>query len=277
MKWKESVDNESHGDPFALSISDLMAGILVVFILALVAMFLTYQQGVDDISGTLKQREVLLLDIKKEITNDTGLADIGIVVYEKDGIIRISDNGKAGDEGQGIFDVNKSQLNERGQIVLQKLTNILLNSYNNASNYKKWNTVDVVLIEGHTDNKDRPGEDINNPGIIKDTNLELSVDRAISAWDMMKGIPAVGTSSIVVRANTLQDIKNSEGRSMFSVAGYGRTRLLDETWEERKINGSIVYKSDGTPEYDVIPIGKEDPRQRRIEIRFIVKPKLPNQ
>ena len=84
------------------------------------------------------------------------------------------------------------------------------------------NSIETVFIEGHTDQVD-PG-----PKCPYRTNWELSTQRAINTWEIMK----LGEPRLI-------KLRNTNKERIFSVSGYGETRLLTKIYDEKAINRRI--------------------------------------
>ncbi len=224
-------DSFEQKDPYSISISDLMAGVLIIFILALVSMILVYKESVENITNINEQRAQILEEIyeklpaqdKERIKLD---AKNGILRIQADGISNLSTSEK---KAVGAFALNKSELTEDGEKLILDISKAILEMKENPQLAPNWKVVDTIMIEGHTDSIP-----------LKDgyrTNLDLSTERASYTWKFMDFKSGYAFSSM----------KNNDGQSLFSIAGYGEQRPLPN-------------------------IDSKDERNRRIEFRFIIKP-----
>ena len=186
-------NEETIQDTFTISISDLMSGLLAIFILVLSYFILNFSQATAQLTQNDIKRAELLNLIQKELEKD----GIKVSVDEQHGILRIS---------EGIlFDVGKADVKPQGQFVIQKLGNVLVDTLS-SEQFK--GRIETIFIEGHTDNIP-----INN-GIFP-SNWELSVKRAINTWLTMSN------------ANpNLTTLLNSKNELIFSVSGYAETRPI---------------------------------------------------
>lgn len=186
-------NEEAVQDTFTISISDLMSGLIAIFILVLSYFILNFSQATAQLTQNDIKRAELLNLIQKELEKD----GIKVSVDEQHGILRIS---------EGIlFDVGKADVKPQGQFVIQKLGNVLVDTLS-SEQFK--GRIETIFIEGHTDNIP-----INN-GIFP-SNWELSVKRAINTWLTMSN------------ANpNLTTLLNSKNELIFSVSGYAETRPI---------------------------------------------------
>ena len=203
-------------DSFTISISDLMSGLLAIFILVLSYFILNFSQATAQLTQNDVTRAELLRFMQKELERE----GIKVVVDEQHGILRIS-------EGV-LFDVGAADVKPQGQIVIRKLSSVLGTALE-SEQFK--GRVETIFIEGHTD----------NVPIVTDifpSNWELSTKRAINTWLTMSS------------ANPkLTTILNDKSEIIFSVSGYADTRPIAEnsTEEGRRDNRRIDIRFSMTP------------------------------
>ena len=203
-------------DSFTISISDLMSGLLAIFILVLSYFILNFSQATAQLTQNDVTRAELLRFMQKELERE----GIKVVVDEQHGILRIS-------EGV-LFDVGAADVKPQGQIVIRKLSSVLGTALE-SEQFK--GRVETIFIEGHTD----------NVPIITDifpSNWELSTKRAINTW------------LTISNANPkLTTILNDKSEIIFSVSGYADTRPIAEnsTEEGRRDNRRIDIRFSMTP------------------------------
>lgn len=203
-------------DSFTISISDLMSGLLAIFILVLSYFILNFSQATAQLTQNDVTRAELLRFMQKELERE----GIKVVVDEQHDILRIS-------EGV-LFDVGAADVKPQGQIVIRKLSSVLGTALE-SEQFK--GRVETIFIEGHTD----------NVPIITDifpSNWELSTKRAINTWLTMSN------------ANPkLTTILNDKSEIIFSVSGYADTRPIAEnsTEEGRRDNRRIDIRFSMTP------------------------------
>ncbi len=207
---------EPSKDIFSLSISDLMAALMAIFILTICYFILNFSQATAQLTQNDVKRAILLERIHDELQEN----GISVMVDEEHGILRIS---------EGIlFDVGLADVKMQGQKVIGKLAQILDKTLQSEEFV---GTVETVFIEGHTDNIP-----INN-GIFP-SNWELSTKRAINTWLLM-----LRTSP------HLNQLTNNRNQQIFSVSGYAETRPIadNSTVEGRSANRRIDIRFTMSP------------------------------
>ena len=187
-------------DSFTISISDLMSGLLAIFILVLSYFILNFSQA----TAQLTQNDVTRAELLRFLQEEMEREGIKVTIDERHGILRIS-------EGV-LFDVGLADVKPQGQVVIKKLSSALEVALE-SEQFK--GHVETIFIEGHTDNVPIVTE-------IFPSNWELSTKRAINTWLTM--------SSASPKLTTLL---NDKGEIIFSVSGYADTRpIADNTTEE---------------------------------------------
>ena len=242
-----SIDDQSlledEGAGYLVSVSDIMAGLLFIFIITLVAFVLQFQEAsdqkeeeretlkdkVDQLTNNRSVRRNLLSDIKQELRK----RGIEVEIDPELGVLRLT-------EKTVQFRKNKATLDEEPKKNLREIASVLANilpCYANSSDALGLNCdqntigkIEAVFIEGHTDNVPVKG--------IDDYNWNLSTARAIATYQYMVESNAV-----------LGVLNNKSGQSLLSVSGYAEKRPV------------IAHD---TP--------TDEARNRRIDIRFIMTP-----
>lgn len=237
------IDDEDSG--YLISVADLMSGLVLIFIITLVAFIINFQEAikkVEDVIGvqagvvggltnSAKLRAVLLNEIQEKLKQ----RNIIVEVDEKNGILRLT-------ESAVLFDLGKASLDERNTgnlIVIGEVLSTVVPCYANnpptpmGCSDKTIGKVDSIFIEGHTDNIPMLSWDPD-----KD-NLWLSTARANTAYKIM------------VPNTLLSALTNTVGQPIFSVSGYG---------DGRPVPGHSYS------------MPTADPVNRRIDIRFIMTP-----
>jgi flagellar motor protein MotB len=237
---------EDEGAGYLISISDMMAGLLFIFIITLVAFIINFQDAIQ------KQKEVTKTqtEIVKSFTNldqtRTELLEllklrlqeqnIKVEIDTKHGVLRLTENAVQ-------FETASSSLDEQNEANLKTIGSILNAvipcyasnppTFHDCEGFDKSNgKIDSIFVEGHTDNVPM------NSYKYKD-NWDLSASRAITAY------------RVLIPDTVLNQIVNTNFQPIFSVSGYG---------EGRPVEGhSYTYP-------------KSDPTNRRIDLRFIMTP-----
>lgn len=223
---------------YLMSVSDMMAGLLFVFILALVAFIISFQSArdealekVQDVTDAQEQRGSMLKDIERTLQEKY---DIEVVVEPEHGVLRIPDRAVSFPIARA--ELPKAELNKLGWIaeVLADVVSCYAANDNVPAGCApgKKGELEAALIEGHTDNVP-----IGEYARHQD-NLELSTARAAYAYRNMVEFEPV-----------IAELRNVQNQPIFSVSGYGAKRPV---------------------------VGHEDPtndaRNRRIDLRFLMSP-----
>ncbi|GAC31729.1 OmpA/MotB family protein [Paraglaciecola polaris] len=212
------VDEEN---PYWMSFSDLMSGLLVIFILAAVALIIELTQKSQNIDASIAEfkkaeeaRSSILFDIKEELAKQ----NIHVEIVENDTVLRIP-------EGTLSFESAKDTLpqDETTQLEVRAIGMAL---HKAITTNERWKYLDTVFVEGHTDSV---GIWYRGKG-----NWGLSADRAVSIWKLWQ-------TEIPVEPKLIE-LKNFNDQLLFSVSGYADTRRVDlteETEEQRAKNRRI--------------------------------------
>ena len=206
-------------NPYWISFSDIMAGLLVIFILACVLLIIklsTMEERVHDAIREIQKanqiRATMLLEIRDY------LADRGIIVEisENYSVLRIPDE-------RLYFDSLCYEIPDDKKALLADIGHALYDAINKN---KRHTYIDTIFIEGHTDSRKAVSLEMGNWG--------LSSYRAIAVWKFWSENLTIGLS--------LKKLKNSYGKTMFSVSGYAATRPLvknDNTIDKQRKNRRI--------------------------------------
>jgi chemotaxis protein MotB len=237
---------EDEGAGYLISISDMMAGLLFIFIITLVAFIINFQDAIQ------KQKEVTRTqtEIVKRFTNldqtRTELLEllklrlqeqnIKVEIDTKHGVLRLTENAVQFETASASLDEqNEANLKTIGSILNAVIPCYASNppTFHDCEGFDKSNgKIDSIFVEGHTDNVPM------NSYKYKD-NWDLSASRAITAY------------RVLIPDTVLNQIVNANFQPIFSVSGYG---------EGRPVEGhSYTFP-------------KSDPTNRRIDLRFIMTP-----
>tara|TARA_R110002020_G_scaffold471249_2_gene698134 strand:+ start:10104 stop:11012 length:909 start_codon:yes stop_codon:yes gene_type:complete len=232
---------EEEEENYFVSMTDMMVGILFIFIIMLMVFALQFQQQTDtsetqieevlkrveevasqlkvlrdqidselaSLNQSQKERTALLNDLKDELK----AVGLEVQIDPENGVLRLTDNAIR-------FDSDKSGLNSAASENVSKLAQVLLrvlpkyvHSCDDAdlvdcnSANKPTATIDTVFIEGHTD---KTGSD--------ERNWALSTERAVSTY-----------RAITTLQPGLRHLKNRGEKEILSVSGYSSTRPIPES------------------------------------------------
>jgi chemotaxis protein MotB len=240
---------EDEGTGYLVSVSDIMAGLLFVFIITLIAFVIQFQDAsvkkelerrdleekVDELSNTRDLRRKLLADIEAKL-KDKGLE---VKVDQELGILRLTDQTVQ-------FRSSSDDLDDKPRENLAIIADVLDELLPCYAGIREVTLVpqscppnaigklEAVFIEGHTDNVPLPKSSRKRG----DSNWHLSAKRAIKTYQYL-----------IERQPNLSLLMNENQEPLFSVAGYADQRPL------------VEYE---TP--------TDDARNRRIDLRFIMRP-----
>ena len=237
------MDIEQQPQNVLASVSDLMSGLLFVFMIVL--MGFVYQASKEKESFE-KQRKQLEEIATNSVSVRAGiLADViddfddseDISVDTEGGILRLGQDFltfPSGDTSTANQDNLEKVAQSLSSVLLCYVSNVERPDHCTGDNRR----VEAVFIEGHTDNVPLGSALMQATG-LKD-NRELSTIRAIHTYnDMLQYAPE------------LADFRNNSGQPVISVSGYGSDRpVAGHEWDEPT----------------------SDPINRRIDIRIIMTP-----
>jgi flagellar motor protein MotB len=223
---------------YLISVSDLMAGLLFVFIIALMvfAAKLTYEtketkkargdleKKVNQLSSAKQKRSELLHYIADALIR---AGYTRVIVNDDHGILHLPEDI--------LFPSGRAELQPRGQEMLRVLSRVLVETlpqYVRAQD-SLTPTIDAIFIEGHTDTDPV----ITHLSIFED-NWDLSTTRAINTYKFL-----------ISCDEDLDQLQNQDDQPIFSVSGYESKRPVrpNDTEENKR-------------------------RNRRIDIRFLMTP-----
>ena len=220
-------------NPYWVSFSDIMAGLLAIFILTLVTLMIQlYQQIADqkdvkrkvenalsEMSQIDEKRKDLLVEIKDSLQK----RGIYVEIQENYSVIRIPDD-------QLYFKSGKHNVPKKLEKLVDQLGTVLEEALNKKG---RMEYVDTIFIEGHTDSRPFNKQEMGNWG--------LSSYRAIAIWKFWTEEPGNQIS--------FTKLKNKNNKNVFSVSGYADTRRV-----EIEENSELKRK-----------------KNRRIDLRFTMK------
>jgi len=229
-------------ESYFVSMTDVMVGLLFIFIIMLMAFALmlkdeqaetaatradvlesvrAVQDEVSRLRGLENERTEMLRDIESRLDQ----RGIDVILREGSGVLQLPD--------ELLFASDERTLDADGRTAVGHLADVLdtvLPCYTRVPDALEAQAtcpgertsrlrLEAVFLEGHTD-KQGP----------QDYNWDLSADRAINTFRALDAEAAVATN-----------LRNDEGKFLFSVAGYGENRpvVQGETAEELRRNRRI--------------------------------------
>jgi len=204
-----SIYPSDEENPYWISFSDIMSGLLVVFILASLALILELMQTREDVNAALDEmieaenvRYLIVTELQQELINN----NIKVELVDNDTVIRIPDD-------QLTFGSDRYRISERDETTQERVRLIGDILYEKIREHSGENYLDTIFIEGHTDSqRSRRFKEMGNWG--------LSTFRAISVWKFWNNPDT--------EQNKFEELVNHDGRKLFSVSGYAALRRIEQ-------------------------------------------------
>ena len=220
-QWESAPQTE---ESVFVSMTDIMVGLLFLFILMLMFFVLKYSDATAEMEETNKElissedtRTKILTDLEKS------LYDVGVSVQIdiENGILRLPENI--------LFEREQARLMAKGQeavVALGTALDKILPCYAFVEGQGRpvycletKHSIESVFVEGHTDSD---GSD--------ELNWQLSVQRSLNTYKtLVSGVPS------------LASLSNSRGQALLSVSGYGKHRPVfpNDSDEHKRQNRRI--------------------------------------
>ena len=237
-KQYKKVDEEN---PYWISFSDIMAGLLVIFILIslqFIFHFTQLDQKIDEREKEINRRTAAIEQAEK--IRSALLANIQNSLKAQNIEVSVNENVLTIPSETLTFATNSAQIPSGKKDIVEKIgiqliqhlnTPVTISSQDPNTAPSKY-YIDTIFVEGHTDSRSSTYKEGGN--------WLLSTDRAVSVWRHWDKSETT---------KTLQQFKNEQDEKMFSVSGYGESR-------------PVVEKAD-TP--DLLE------QNRRIDLRFTIR------
>ncbi|WP_068088983.1 OmpA/MotB family protein [Polycladidibacter stylochi] len=265
-------DHEEESENYFVSMTDMMVGILFIFIIMLMVFALQFQEQTDTSETKLSEILERIEDVTKKLSNlqdeidvrltalnasrqkrtqllvdiEQELKAVGLEVQidPENGVLRLTENAIHFASNQSILDRVAKKNVEKVSRVLAKV----LPSYTSCINtggvesckeLPPGGAIDTVFIEGHTDSQGSDTEAGDK------RNWQLSTERAVSTY-----------RALLTAAPTLRSLMNPDRKQILSVSGYASTRPIPGTEKaslDRASRAQTLL------------------RNRRIDIRFVMQ------
>lgn len=260
MVADEGASTADEGDNYFVSMTDMMVGVLFVFIIMLMVFALDFRTKTDvqdnaiDVAREVARRlEDLQKDVQAEIstmdrsqetrrkllaTLRTELAASGmdVKIDEANGVLRLTEDAVRFEPSQSILR-DQARLNvDKIALVLDRVipAYVACRADTGPSNCRKQqdSSIETVFIEGHTDSTGARGSDDRS-------NWQLSAERSVNTY-----------REIVTAAPSLRSLRNTRNEEIISVSGYASTRPIDpnenrDAWaKNRRIDLRFVMEVD---------------------------------
>lgn len=192
-------------NPYWMSFSDMMSGMLIIFILVCTTLLLKLSEmdkkiseNIQEMKNSSKVRSEILQDIVRELKAQ----GIEVIISDNDTILRIPESSFHFETGS--FAITE-ELRRTATLIGRAL-------YTAITRNERWESLETVFVEGHSDSRHAPNYRMGN--------WELSALRAISLWQFWLEETEYGSQ--------LAQLRNREGKHLFSISGYAATRRVAE-------------------------------------------------
>ncbi|WP_313231888.1 OmpA/MotB family protein [Sphingobium yanoikuyae] len=226
MILEEAQELVAEEENYFVSMTDLMVGLVFVFIILLMYFALQFQDVTEELSGANATRTQILEDLEKTLKEK----GVPVIIDREDGVLRLPDSI--------LFDSAQSDLKNEGREAVGHLAEALMDVLpcysegvkRSASCPKSDHRIESVYVEGHTDSDRFFGR-----GGLKD-NWDLSVVRATNTYRALIDFDQ--------RLGALCALKGNQCDPILSVSGYGPQRPVPQepggTSEERKAHNRRI-------------------------------------
>ncbi|VFU10492.1 OmpA/MotB family protein [Methylocella tundrae] len=224
---------------YFVSMTDMMVGVLFIFIIMLMVFALDYRSKTDDQTESLKVAQEVakkLETLRKEVSEEISALDeaqrtrqrllqqlkseletqrLRVEVDEQNGVLRLTEDAVR-------FDADKATLSDAARQNVARIARVLndvLPAYAACQSRLErvecrdtpGSTVETVFIEGHTD-----VTGVKDPDERDRRNWELSTERAVNTY-----------RGIIADAPLLRAMRNLKREEIISVSGYSSARPID--------------------------------------------------
>lgn len=209
MVGDEAHEHAVEEENYFVSMTDLMVGLVFIFIILLMYYAVQFRQVTDDMNGADNTRAEILEDIRVSLKNK----GVDVQIDTQNGVLRLPDSI--------LFDSGDDKIKSSGEDAVRKLALALdevLPCYTHTESTVKAahcpetkHFIESVYIEGHTDidSFSRGGRD----------NWDLSVVRATNTYrQLVQNVPSL--SHLCAK-------KDTQCEPVLSVSGYGPQRPVD--------------------------------------------------
>jgi len=248
--WRQAREPEATENPFLLSFSDLMAALLLMFILLLVVTMLRLQREVDLQRDRAERITVIKDEIIQRLRDAFAEEGIYIEVDPQTGAIKLSSDV--------LFATGKSELRPAGLAAIDRIIPIYLDVLLSPDFQDE---VTQIIIEGHTDPQPQWGKDVNRFAHSYDYNLELSQRRALEVAQY------VLNANYDSRDTSLTHLRNYEIPLKERLTANGRSfaQLVDASNQRiQTVPYSLIESGVLNPDSTSIDFEKS----RRVEFKF---------
>ena len=159
MRLKHKIDDSGDGNIFWITMTDLMTGLVLVFIVMFLYSYISN-------NATAMQQKIAKENATKTLQESLNKQNINATIEPNSGIVKISD--------LELFEIGCYTLSEKGKLYLDKFAPVYLNSIFSDKYLEK--NVSKIIVQGHTDSQTFIGKYSADEQYMK--NMELSLNRA---------------------------------------------------------------------------------------------------
>lgn len=223
MILEESIEHVVEEENYFISMTDMMVGLVFIFIILLMYFALQFRDVTEQLSGADKTRAQILRELERTLKSK----GVQVTIDTQNGVLRLPD--------AILFDSGRADLKPQGEVAIGHLASALedvLPCYTDSPDPRSRrpsacpstpHRIESLYVEGHTDDVPLSG------GIQFKDNWDLSVARATNTYRAL-----VRTSPDVALRCARRDA-NCE--PVLSVSGYGPQRPVPDhagTLDERR-------------------------------------------
>lgn len=170
MRFKRQQEEQSESNIFWITMTDLMTGLVLVFIVMFFYAFV--QNNIENF-----HQDIAKENASKALQESLKDKNIEASIDPVSGIVKISD--------LELFEINSYKLSEKGKKYLDDFAPAYLDSI--FSNEYLGQNVEKIIIQGHTDSQTFVGKFSDDEQYMK--NMELSLNRAYTVANYMTNTP----------------------------------------------------------------------------------------
>ena len=170
MRFKRQQEEQSESNIFWITMTDLMTGLVLVFIVMFFYAFV--QNNIEKF-----HQDIAKENASKALQESLKDKNIEASIDPVSGIVKISD--------LELFEINSYKLSEKGKKYLDNFAPAYLDSI--FSNEYLGQNVEKIIIQGHTDSQTFVGKFSDDEQYMK--NMELSLNRAYTVANYMTNTP----------------------------------------------------------------------------------------
>jgi len=242
--FKSGQVNVDEENPYWMSFSDILSGLLILFVLASVVLMVELMEAKQELENKQEAfTEELEMLHKAEGVRKTILHEAAELLRQRGIQVTVSENETVLSIPNDILGFDSAAFSIGPQFENTALEiGEVLSQVINQDNREQY--LDTIFIEGHTDSK-------NFNGMMGKGNWGLSTFRAISLWELWR--------DFLPDSLKLDGVKNRDGNPLFSVSGYAATRraveseVTDQDYRaNRRIDIRFTIRRPSSAEYESV-------------------------